>query len=101
MEANPSFLSEQQDKLVVLLREERVAAETAAERWRQEVETKLQQQRHELEAKLEQQRRALEQRQQESEAKLERVQAEAVDSRIRAAEGAVRASKVASLQDRL
>ena len=60
-DAMASFLTEQQDKLVSLLREERETAE---------------QQRQEMEAKLEEQRRETDRQRLESEAKAERGRAE-------------------------
>ena len=67
-EAMTSFLNEQQDKLVSLLREERETAERRSDRQRHEMETKLdeqrqetQRQRHEMETKLDEQRRETQQ----------------------------------------
>eukprot|EP01046_Picozoa_sp_COSAG06_P020202 COSAG06_NODE_1471_length_9351_cov_18.052637_12_plen_179_part_00 len=60
-EAMTSFLNEQQDKFVSLLREERETAERRSDCQRHDMETKLDQQRHEMETKLDEQRRETQQ----------------------------------------
>ena len=55
-EAMTSFLKEQQDKFVSLLREERETAERRSDRQRHEMETERDKQRHEMETKLDEQR---------------------------------------------
>ena len=96
-----SFLTEQQDKFVLLLREER----ETAERQRQEVEAKLEKQREESEAKLEEQRRHTERQRQESEAKAERLRLEMEkrlhDTKPRRATEAIAEGRLEALQARL
>ena len=96
-----SFLTEQQDKFVLLLREER----ETAERQRQEVEAKLEKQRQESEAKLEEQRRHTERQRQESEAKAERLRLEMEkrlqEAKPRPATEAITEGQLEALQARL
>jgi Na+-translocating ferredoxin:NAD+ oxidoreductase RnfC subunit len=81
-----SFLTEQQDKLVSLLREERETAER---------------QRQEMEAKLEEQRRETDRQRLESEAKAERGRAE-MQARLDAQrDGRLRDEQLVTLQARL
>jgi Na+-translocating ferredoxin:NAD+ oxidoreductase RnfC subunit len=85
-EAMTSFLTEQQDKLVSLLREERETAER---------------QRQEMEAKLEEQRRETDRQRLESEAKAERGRAE-MQARLDAQrDGRLRDEQLVTLQARL
>ena len=85
-----SFLTEQQDKFVLLLREER----ETTERQRQEAEAKLEKQRHESEAKLEAQRRQTERQRQEMETRLH-------DTKPRRATEAITEGRLEALQARL
>ncbi len=89
-EAMTSFLNDQQDKFVSLLREERETSERRSDCQRHDMETKLDQQRHEtqqvrheMETKLDEQRRETQQVRHEMETKLDEQRQETCKQQVR------------------
>eukprot|EP01046_Picozoa_sp_COSAG06_P073125 COSAG06_NODE_21714_length_747_cov_8.425926_1_plen_143_part_10 len=89
-EAMTSFLNDQQDKFVSLLREERETSERRSDCQRHDMETKLDQQRHEtqqvrhdMETKLDEQRRETQQVRHEMETERDEQRQETCKQQVR------------------
>jgi vacuolar-type H+-ATPase subunit I/STV1 len=82
-EAMTSFLNDQQDKFVSLLREERETAERRSDCQRHDMETKLDQQRHDMETKLDEQRRETQQVRHEMETERDEQRQETCKQQVR------------------
>jgi vacuolar-type H+-ATPase subunit I/STV1 len=82
-EAMTSFLNEQQDKFVSLLREERETSERRSDCQRHDMETKLDQQRHDMETKLDEQRRETQQVRHEMETERDEQRQETCKQQVR------------------
>ena len=103
-EAMTSFLNDQQDKSVSLLREERETSERRSDCQRHDMETKLDQQRHDMETKLDEQRRETQQVRHEMETERDEQRQETCKQQVRevaSAMSCVSEAQVELLQTRL
>ena len=82
-EAMTSFLNDQQDKFVSLLREERETSERRSDCQRHDMETERDKQRHEMETKLDEQRRETQQVRHEMETERDEQRQETCKQQVR------------------